>query len=89
MFLGRELKARQVHRVDGVSKSKVVYTIRIRHRDEVEAPLTDWLREAYAFSAVPASKAAARANRAQRPDAKPERKQQPESKTKQKSARRA
>jgi hypothetical protein len=24
-----------------------VHIIHIRHRDEVEAPLTDWLREAY------------------------------------------
>jgi len=40
----------QVHRVDRVSKSKLVHVIRITHRDEVEAPLTDWLREAYKMS---------------------------------------
>jgi hypothetical protein len=28
-------------------ESKVVSTIPIRHRDEVEAPITDWLKEAY------------------------------------------
>jgi hypothetical protein len=47
VFLGRTIKASQVRRVDRVSKSKVVHIIRITHRDEVEAPVTDWLREAY------------------------------------------
>jgi hypothetical protein len=36
VFLGRSMK--------------VVHVIQIRHRDEVEAPLTDWLREAYEVS---------------------------------------
>src|ERR1700682_6236900 len=47
VFLGRELNAPQVRRVDRASKSKIVHFIHIRHRDEVEAPVTDWLREAY------------------------------------------
>jgi hypothetical protein len=42
-----------VHRVDSVSKSKFVHVIRIAHRDEVEAPLTDWLREAYKMQMNP------------------------------------
>ena len=50
VFLGRTLKAPQVRRVDRASKSKVVHVIQIRHRDEVEAPITDWLREAYELS---------------------------------------
>jgi hypothetical protein len=50
VFLGRALKARQVRRVDWASKSKAVHVIHIRHRDEVEAPITDWLREAYELS---------------------------------------
>jgi hypothetical protein len=59
VFLARALKARQVRRVDRVSKSKVVHVIQIRHRDEVEAPVTDWLQEAYELSdvAVPKAKA--------------------------------
>jgi hypothetical protein len=56
VFLGRPLKAPQVRRVDRVSKSKVVHFIHIRHRDEVEAPITDWLREAYDLSDVLASR---------------------------------
>jgi hypothetical protein len=47
VFLGRVLKAPQVRRVDRASKAKVANVIRIRHRDEVEPPVTDWLREAY------------------------------------------
>ena len=50
VFLGRTIKAPQIQRVDRASKSKVVHFIRIRHRDEVEAPITDWLQEAYEFS---------------------------------------
>ena len=47
VFLGRPLKAPQVKRADSASKSKVANFIRITHRDEVEPPITDWLREAY------------------------------------------
>ncbi len=50
VFLGRTLKAPQVRRVDRASKSKVVHIIQIRHRDEVEPPVTDWLQEAYELS---------------------------------------
>jgi hypothetical protein len=50
VFLGRSLKAPQVRRVDRASKSKLVHFIWITHRDEVEAPITDWLREAYELS---------------------------------------
>ncbi len=50
VFLGRALKARQIQRADRASKFKFVHFIRITHRDEVEAPITDWLREAYDLS---------------------------------------
>jgi hypothetical protein len=50
VFLGRTVKAPQVRRVDRASKSKMVHIIHVRHRDEVEAPITDWLREAYDLS---------------------------------------
>jgi len=50
VFLGRTVKASQVRRVDQISKSKLVHIIRIRHRDEVESPVTDWLQEAYEVS---------------------------------------
>ena len=60
VFLGRALKAPQVRRVDRASKSKVAHLMQIRHRDEVEAPVTDWLQEAYELSDVLASKAGTR-----------------------------
>jgi hypothetical protein len=47
IFLGREVKAPQIRRVDASSKTKFVHTVQIRHRDEVESPITDWLEEAY------------------------------------------
>ena len=59
VFLGRTLKAPQVRRADRASKSKVFHIIHIKHRDEVEAPITDWLREAYEFSDVLTSKVSA------------------------------
>lgn len=50
IFLGRTLRSPQVRRVDRASKAKVAHLIRIVHRDEVEPPITDWLREAYRLS---------------------------------------
>ena len=47
LFLGRPVRAPQIKRVENPSRAKVANIIHIRHRDEVEAPLTDWLREAY------------------------------------------
>jgi len=47
VFLGRPLKAPQVRSVVKGSKLKFANMIRITHRDEVEPPITDWLREAY------------------------------------------
>ena len=52
VFLGRAVKAPQIRRVDRASKTKMVHMLRITHRDEVEAPITDWLREAYELSDV-------------------------------------
>ena len=47
IFLDRALKAPQVRRTEQSSKTRVVNIIRITHRDEVEEPVTGWLREAY------------------------------------------
>jgi Domain of unknown function (DUF5655) len=58
VFLGRPIKAPQVRRVDRASKTKVVHFIRVTHRDEIEPPITDWLREAYDFQDRPLAKAA-------------------------------
>ena len=50
VFLGRTVKAPQVRKVVESSKTKRVHILRITHRDEVEAPITDWLQEAYDVS---------------------------------------
>jgi hypothetical protein len=47
VFLGRTVKSPLVRRTAATSRVKVSHIIHVRHRDEVEAPLTDWLREAY------------------------------------------
>jgi hypothetical protein len=60
IFLGRAVKAPQVRRVDQASKSKIVNLVQIKHRDEVEAPITDWLHEAYEFCETPSRLAAQR-----------------------------
>jgi hypothetical protein len=47
VFLGRTVKSPLVRRVERKSKTKLAHVIQVRHRDEVEAPLTDWLQAAY------------------------------------------
>ena len=49
VFLPRAVKAPQVKRSMASSKTKFANMIQIRHRDQVEAPITDWLQEAYDF----------------------------------------
>jgi hypothetical protein len=67
VFLGRAIKAPQIRRVDQASRAKTVHVIHVKHRDEVEAPLTDWLHEAYELSdGAPARKAAATARKTSR-----------------------
>src|SRR5688500_20076241 len=49
-FLGRTVKAPQIKRAMPASKTKVAHLVQVRHREEVEPPLTDWMREAYETS---------------------------------------
>ena len=49
-FLGRTVKSPLVRRAMPASKTKVAHLIHVTHRDQVEAPLTDWMREAYDVS---------------------------------------
>jgi len=46
-FLGRTLRASMVRKTAQSSKVKVAHLVQITHRDQVEAPLTDWLKEAF------------------------------------------
>jgi hypothetical protein len=52
VFLGRPIKSPLVKRAEQKSKVKIAHIIQVRHRDEVEAPLTDWLKEAYDFEPI-------------------------------------
>ena len=52
VFLGRPIKSPLIKRAEQKSKVKIAHIIQVRHRDEVEAPLTDWLKEAYDFEPV-------------------------------------
>ena len=52
IFLGRTVKSPRIKRVLPASKSKIAHFVQVRHRDEVEPPLSDWLREAYDRSEV-------------------------------------
>jgi hypothetical protein len=56
IFLGRAVKSPLVRRVDRSSKTKFWHIVQIRHRDEVEPPITDWLKEAYDFADLAAPK---------------------------------
>jgi hypothetical protein len=50
IFLGRTIKSPRIKRATASSKAKVAHIVHVTHRDEVESPLTDWLREAYDVS---------------------------------------
>lgn len=52
IFLGRAVKSPRIKKVVASSKAKRAHIIQVKHRDEVEEPLTDWLREAYEFEPV-------------------------------------
>jgi hypothetical protein len=82
VFLGRAIKSPLIKRAEPKSKVKTAHIIQIRHRDEVESPITDWLKEAYDFE--PLAKAAAKAA----PRAKKNAVKQPAAKKKAKAKRR-
>jgi hypothetical protein len=46
-FLGRKLKAPTIRKTLESSKTKTAHLVHVTHRDQVEPPLTDWLKEAF------------------------------------------
>src|SRR3954452_12777563 len=54
VFLRRTVRHPRVRRVDASSKTKFAHILQVRHRDEVEPPMTDWLLEAYRTIEAPA-----------------------------------
>jgi Domain of unknown function (DUF5655) len=71
VFLGRMVKAPQVRRVDRASRTKTAHVIRVTHRDQVEAPLTNWLREAYDLSDTLTARAKSKAGSGRKLNARP------------------
>ena len=59
-FLGRSLRAPQVRRAMPASRAKIAHIVHLKHRDEVEAPITDWLKEAYDVSESLGAKSSAK-----------------------------
>jgi hypothetical protein len=49
-FLGRAIKSPHIRSARQTSQTKIAHTIHVKHRDEVEPPITDWLREAFETS---------------------------------------
>ena len=86
VFLPRGLKHPRVRRADPASKTKVANMMRIVHRDEVEAPFTDWLREAYEYSDGAAARTAHKPG-VKRARPKPKTRSKPKLKTKPRSKR--
>jgi hypothetical protein len=66
IFLDKPVRASQVKRVVAASRTRLAHIIQVRHRDEVETPITDWMRTAYDLQddsptpPTPASKASPR-----------------------------
>ena len=58
IFLGRGLKDPRVRRAMASSRQKTANILYITHRDEIEAPITGWLQEAYEMSPVLSAKPA-------------------------------
>jgi hypothetical protein len=74
VFLGRTVKAPQVRRTMPTSRTKVAHVVQVRHRDEVESPLADWLQEAYDMSDALNSRTRASARNQSMPAARRRRK---------------
>jgi hypothetical protein len=49
-FLGRKIENSLIRQTMPASKRKIAHHVRIIHRDQVESPITEWLREAYDVS---------------------------------------
>jgi hypothetical protein len=63
VFLRRTVKSPLVKRAQATSAVKVAHMIHVTHPDDIDAPITDWLAEAYGGSAEltkPAPKPAAK-----------------------------
>jgi len=62
-FLGRTLKSPLVRKTQKASKLKVAHMVQVTHREHVESPLTDWLKEAFDTSDRLSAKKSSKATR--------------------------
>lgn len=89
-FLGRTVRSPQIRRSMPSSSVKVAHIVHVRHRDEVEAPLTDWLREAYEVSETLSARGPNRQPKpkpSSKPPSKARRKAQPRKRSRKPTAR--
>jgi hypothetical protein len=49
-FLGRRVRDKRIRTIVSSSKVKYAHQVQVTHRDEIEAPITEWLKEAYEVS---------------------------------------
>ena len=70
LFLGRTVAGPAVRRSAPTSATKIAHTLHIRHRDQVEAPLTDWMAEAYGLQDVVTSAGANKTTKKTKPSRK-------------------
>jgi Domain of unknown function (DUF5655) len=73
VFLGRTVKGPLVRSSTATSRVKVAHMVHVTHRDQVEPPLTDWLREAYEVTDELGAKARVKTTRAGGPQQRPPR----------------
>jgi hypothetical protein len=66
-WVGRPIKSPKIKKLLKTTRIKYAHVIRVVHRDEVEPPITDWLREAYDLQDQPAPKAPRRKPQVKRP----------------------
>jgi len=65
VFLNRTVRSPQIRKAARGSRSRVYHVIHVIHRDQVEPPFTDWLREAYDLQSAPAKPVVAARKRPQ------------------------
>ena len=61
IFLSRAQKSPLIRKVVRASKTRLAHVVHIVHRDQVEAPVTEWLQQAYRLQDHAAPKARRRA----------------------------
>lgn len=67
VFLDRTVRSPLIRKAERGSPSRVYHVIHVVHRDQVEPPFTDWLREAYALQDLPKKPAGRGARRPKGP----------------------